>query len=217
MLNSDDKVLIVGYTGKLGHCIYAYLIHYYPNQIFGINSSQCLTNTLLTLKPSLIIDVTSASCIDDHILIYHQFKIKTLIGTSGISKNTMQKIILQKYPIMIFINFAYALTQLITEAKTQSIDHIYETHCITKKDQPAATAVYLKQYLAPNAQISSVRVAKKIAQHTLIAKNMNISCKIDRYSMYLPGLLYAIKSIFYKDSPSLFIAPEVELVLRNFC
>jgi dihydrodipicolinate reductase len=216
MLDPDDKVLLVGSTGKLGRVIFDFLSLFYPQQVIGIQSQHHLSETIKTYQPSLIIDTTSASCIQQHLKIYHQFKIRTLIGTSGIKSQELKTALKQNYPLLIFINFSYTVTKLIQQSASLPVTHIYETHCLTKKDKPSATALYLQQLFFPSADILSIRVARKIAQHTLITlHSSNLSCTVDHHFMYLPGILFALHTLKKITSPNIYLSPEYNIPIRN--
>ncbi len=212
MLNPDDKVLLVGYTGKLGRVVFSFLSVFYPQQIIGIHSKHNLKKSIETISPTIIIDVTSANCIQKNLQVYHQFKIKTLIGTSGVNQQTLHTALKEKYPLLIFINFSYAITKLIKQSKHLPVTYIYETHCLTKQDKPSATALYLQQAFFPRAEILSIRVATKVAQHTLINTHYcPISCSVSNYHLYLPGIIFAVHTLKKIDRANMYLSPEIRI------
>ena len=203
------RLLVVGSTGKIGHSVLQN-INRNIYEVFGIHSMHSLLHAIETLYPDLIIDVTSAKCIHSHLEIYEKFQIPLLIGTSGTSPQESQRILSMPFPVLMVVNFAFKLTYFCQSMPLDKITHIYETHANSKFDKPSATALFLRAHYQSTAPISSVRIAQKVAHHTLcFAQHQPMSISITSYDDYIAGVSWALQHLQSISDPHIFLSPHI--------
>ncbi|MCP8352303.1 dihydrodipicolinate reductase C-terminal domain-containing protein [Candidatus Synchoanobacter obligatus] len=194
-------ILISGIQGKLGSVIHQRLASTY--HIIGHRRQDTLNTLIHETKPCLIIDVSSAQCIHQHMRVYHQHQIPTLIGASGLSPDeAMQHTKMATFPLLIVPNFSLSfhafLNQAIILNKQFPSCQIIETHHQSKVDQPSATSLYIAKALN-NPPIISKRISTYTAQHDIIFSSghdtISISHQLSSHQAFIPGVLKSIKTL----------------------
>ena len=122
----------------------------------GVLVEPDLKNALQTKKPDVVIDFTQPSTIYEHVCIFMQEKVKSVIGTTGLNEeqisNLKQMSKDNKVACLIAPNFSTGAVLLMMFAKQAAkyFDNaeIIELHHNQKKDAPSGTAVKTAQLMA---------------------------------------------------------------------
>lgn len=214
-LHLMNTILINGYTGKLGKAIYHYLKPHY--HLIGCNQAHPpIEQMVKQYKPDIIIDVTNAKVIPHFLQLYRQWKIPTIIGTSGITPEDAYALIKQvDFPILIVPNLSpsfqnFVKSCLLLSPHAKSI-HITETHHKHKIDTPSGTALFLAHALK-TTHIEAIRVNHYTAQHEVTFKhphhNITLTHQINSLEEFLPGILLAIDIIQHKKTPMVLFSDQ---------
>jgi 4-hydroxy-tetrahydrodipicolinate reductase len=194
-----EQILISGIHGKIGEKIKQHLLCDYT--ILGHCKPQSLSLRIQETNPDLIIDVTSALTIHEHLATYNKFEIPTIIGTSGLSP-TEAHLIAKKsaFPLLIVPNFSLSFQQFFQSAVLLSQQHpvlkIIETHHKTKVDTPSGSSLYLAHALQ-HPPIQSQRINAYIAKHEVVfdSDGISLSHVIQSPDAFMSGVVAAISHI----------------------
>ena len=115
-----------------------------------------LKEALQTKKPDVVIDFTQPSGIYEHVCLYMNEKIKSVIGTTGLSEeqiNKLRELSKEKHTgCLIAPNFSTGAVLLMMFAKQAAKyfnnAEIIELHHNQKKDAPSGTAIKTAQLMA---------------------------------------------------------------------
>lgn len=124
----------------------------------NITIEQELKETLIKRKPDIIIDFTQPSTIYENIKTYMELKIKSVIGTTGLSKTQIEEIEKMSKDnntgIIIAPNFSIGAVLMMkfasVAAKYFNNAEIIEYHHNQKKDAPSGTSIKTAQMMMKN-------------------------------------------------------------------
>lgn len=198
---SMKRILISGINGRIGQAIKKNIESKFA--VYGHLRSEDLSHCIESVKPDIIIDVTSSNSIKAHLAIYLQHKIPTIIGTSGLSPQEAFHITETcHFPLLIIPNFSQSFQFFLQQAKVLHYKYpaykIIETHCNTKVDSPSSSSLFLSHALN-NAPIRSLRISNYIAKHEIYfgqpSNHMTLAHTINEPKDFIPGVIAAINYI----------------------
>ncbi len=141
------KIGIIGYTGKLGTSLISHLNKEEFEIVLKANSKKWEVQDM----PEMIINVSSASSIEQVTTYCLTHNISLIEGTSGLDDKCLKKIetAASSIPVLRAENFSYghflqqSLIKYLSGLMNKEADYhlaINERHSINKKDAPSATA-----------------------------------------------------------------------------
>lgn len=145
------RLLIVGYTGKMGIAIQSLLNQYPQIEAFGLSRKQAL-NCVQTIEDAkdidLILDFSKPEALNSYLPYAISHRIPCVIATTGFSDEQMGAIqsTSQTIPLFYSANFSkgiYVLKQLIQKMNALCPDDhvdLTDIHHIHKADAPSGTA-----------------------------------------------------------------------------
>ena len=145
------RLLIVGYTGKMGLSIQSLLRQYPQIEAIGLSRhehSNCVSNILDAQEIDLILDFSKPDALDTYLPYAVSQKIPCVIATTGYSDEQMDAIRTASQTITLFYsaNFSkgiYVLKQLIKKMNDlcpEDFVDLTDIHHIHKADAPSGTA-----------------------------------------------------------------------------
>ena len=167
--------------------------------IIKTNISESIEET----NPDVIIDFTQPASIYEHVCLYIEKKIKSVIGTTGLSdeqiKNIREKSLKNNTSCLIAPNFSTGAVLLMMFAKQAaryfSNAEIIELHHNQKKDAPSGTAVKTAQLMAE----SNDNFTKDNCPETELLKGARgalSDASIHIHSVRMPGYIASQEVIF---------------------
>ena len=145
------RLLIVGYTGKMGIALQSLLKQYPQIEAIGLSRhehSNCVSNILDAQEIDLILDFSKPEALDSYLPYAISHQIPCVIATTGYSDEQMDAIrtASQTIPLFYSANFSkgiYVLKQLIKKMNDlcpeDAVD-LTDIHHIHKADAPSGTA-----------------------------------------------------------------------------
>ena len=145
------RLLIVGYTGKMGLALQSLLKQYPQIEAIGLSRhehSNCVNNILDAQDIDLILDFSKPEALDSYLPYAVSHQIPCVIATTGYSDEQMDAIrtASQTIPLFYSANFSkgiYVLKQLIKKMNDlcpeDAVD-LTDIHHIHKADAPSGTA-----------------------------------------------------------------------------
>ena len=162
-----------------------------------------LKEALLTKKPDVVIDFTQPAGIYEHVCLYMNEKIKSVIGTTGLSEEQIKKLKeLSKENntgCLIAPNFSTGAVLLMMFAKQAAKyfnnAEIIELHHNQKKDAPSGTAVKTAQLMAesnPDFTLGNCAETELIKG----SRGGTADANIHIHSIRMPGYIASQEVIF---------------------
>lgn len=141
------KILLNGYSGKMGSVVYAYLKDKY--EFVALCDIRNLVKEEDVINSDIIIDFSSIECAKRafDLAVKHQKNI--IIGTTGFNEDDVQYFAKQskeaKISMFLIPNFLKSIQELKKFLNNLDIKELYlnEKHHKSKKDRPSGTAKYL--------------------------------------------------------------------------
>lgn len=202
------KIIINGASGKMGQAAVRALDAADDMQLLaGLGREDDLANSIATLAPDVVVDLTSAEVAMQNAKIILNAGVCPVIGTTGFSEQDiveLKQLAAQKnIGGIIAPNFSIGAILMMQFAKQandffQEVE-IIEYHHHQKKDAPSGTAKNTQQLLKQNCPIHSVRLPGLVAHQSVIfgAPGETLTIKhdcIDR-SAFMPGLLLCCREV----------------------
>lgn len=178
----------------------------------------------------VLIDFSSATCLDEHIDLCTKRKQSMVIGVTGISEAHKQHLLAASKTIPIVyspnmsigINLSFKLLEIAAKLLKENVGvAIHETHRQHKKDKPSGTALKMAEIIAeawgkslplPEIDFASSRVADVLGEHTVLFalpdERVEIMHKTENRSIYARGALQAAKWLVHQ-SPGLYDMQDV--------
>ena len=137
----------------------------------GVLVESDLKNALQTKKPDVVIDFTQPSTIYEHVCLFMQEKVKSVIGTTGLSEeqiaNLKQMSNDNNVACLIAPNFSTGavLLMMFSKQAAKYFDNaeIIELHHNQKKDAPSGTAIKTAQLMAEsNSNFTGIESIKDL-------------------------------------------------------
>ena len=160
----------------------------------GVLVEADLKNALQTKKPDVVIDFTQPSTIYEHVCIFMQEKVKSVIGTTGLNEeqisNLKQMSKDNKVACLIAPNFSTGNAEII------------ELHHNQKKDAPSGTTIKTAQLMA---EANSNFTLGNCPETELLtgARGATADANIHIHSVRLPGYI-ASQEVIFGSSGQLF-------------
>ena len=162
----------------------------------------------LAKQSDVIIDFSSPLALDSLLKIAVEKKIPLVIGTTGLSKETivhMQESGKQ-IPILYSANFSlgvaaclFAADILYQKLSNHFQTHIIETHHIHKKDSPSGTALAFSEIMGNTPFIESIREGEVIGKHQIFFSNEQEIVELSHQALsrdtFANGALFAAKAL----------------------
>lgn len=169
----------------------------------GVLVEDDLKNALQTKKPDVVIDFTQPSTIYEHVCLFMQEKVKSVIGTTGLSEeqisNLKQMSKDNNVSCLIAPNFSTGAVLLMMFAKQAAkyFDNaeIIELHHNQKKDAPSGTAIKTAQLMAESNSNFTLGNCPETELLTG-ARGATADANIHIHSVRLPGYIASQEVIF---------------------
>lgn len=211
------KVGVIGALGKMGKEVVKAVLNANDTKLVmavdivcageevanGVKIETDLKSALRTKKPDVVIDFTQPAGIFDHVCLYMQEKVKSVIGTTGLSEEQIEKLKeLSKENntgCLIAPNFSTGAVLMMMFAKQAAkyFDNaeIIELHHNQKKDAPSGTAIKTAQLMA---QANSNFATGNCPETELISgsRGGNADANIHIHSVRMPGYIASQEVIF---------------------
>ena len=221
------KVGVVGANGKMGREV-VNLVNMEPefelvmavdkfgagNKIGNIVISDDIEDSIVLSKPDIIVDFTQPSCVYNNINIYLQNKVKSVIGTTGLTNEQIVEIGKLSNDtntgIIIAPNFSLGAILMMKFAsiasKYFSNAEIIEYHHNQKKDAPSGTAIKTAQLMMKNND--NFKLGNCDENETLNGSrggqySDNGKGNIHIHSVRMPGFVASQEVIFGADGQTL--------------
>lgn len=209
------RIIINGAFGKMGMLATQTLREQSDFQVIAeLSHKDDLANALKTLKPDVLLDLTNADAIQDIMPIIIQSKISTVIGTTGLSaesiENYKKHADAQKQGIILAPNFSIGVLLMMKYAADAAHffheAEIVEMHHRAKVDAPSGTAARTARMMAENIKavpIHSVRLSGKMAHQQVIFGGQGECLTLQHDALnrecFMPGLLIACRAVSQLD------------------
>lgn len=176
----------------------------------GVLVEADLKNALQTKKPDVVIDFTQPSTIYEHVCLFMQEKVKSVIGTTGLNEeqicNLKKMSKKNKVACLIAPNFSTGAVLLMMFAKQAAkyFDNaeIIELHHNQKKDAPSGTAIKTAQLMAESNSNFTLGNCPETELLTG-ARGATSDANIHIHSVRLPGYI-ASQEVIFGSSGQLF-------------
>ena len=165
-----------------------------------------IENEIRTKNPDIIIDFTQPNAIYEHVCTYMKNKIKSVIGTTGLSEeniNNLKQLSKETNTgCLIAPNFSTGAVLLMMfarqAAKYFNNAEIIELHHNRKKDAPSGTAVKTAQLMA---EVNSSFTTGNCDETELLkgARGASAQANIHIHSVRMPGYIASQEVIFGSD------------------
>lgn len=207
VLNADDMTLvsavdIVGEGTDIG------LIA--AGKECGVKIEKDIEKSIETNSPDVVIDFTQPSTIFEHVCLYINKKVKSIIGTTGLKEAQIEELKRMSKEnntgCLIAPNFSTGAVLLMMFAKQAAkyFDNaeIIELHHNQKKDAPSGTAIKTAQMMA---EANSNFTLGNCPETELLqgARGANADANIHIHSVRLPGYI-ASQEVIFGSSGQLF-------------
>lgn len=211
------KVGVIGALGKMGkevvkavlnaedtELVMAVDIHNEGEEVAnGVKIEIDLVRALQTKKPDVVVDFTQPSGIFEHVCIYMNQHVKSVIGTTGLSEEQIEKLreMSKGYNTSCLIapNFSTGAVLLMMFAKQAAKyfnnAEIIELHHNQKKDAPSGTAIKTAKLMA---EANSDFTLENCSETELIkgARGAVADANIHIHSVRMPGYIASQEVIF---------------------
>jgi 4-hydroxy-tetrahydrodipicolinate reductase len=173
----------------------------------------------------VLIEFTSPQATLEHLTFCQKYKVKMVIGTTGLKKEEIEQIqkassaipLVFSSNMSVGVNLLFRLAQLLS-AKTPNYEiRIIEAHHIHKKDAPSGTAKTLAETIEKNSNhrvkdIQAIREGEIVGDHKVIFESAEDTLIIEHHAktrdIFAKGSLVAAK--FLRDkTKGLFTMQEV--------
>ncbi len=200
VFNAEDTQLVMAVDiQKVGEDIGQIVL----GQPLNVSIKSNLIEAIKTDSPDVIVDFTQPSSIFEHVCIFLENKIHSVIGTTGLSEDQLKKIeelsSENKTSCLVAPNFSTGAILLMTFAKQAAkyFDNaeIIELHHNQKKDAPSGTAIKTAQLMAESNSNFSTGNCPEVE---LIdgARGANTEENIRIHSVRMPGYIASQEVIF---------------------
>ena len=217
------KVGVIGAKGRMGKTVVSAVIA--DNELelvcavdkFGVGEEIApkikiednLKNAIINSKPDIIIDFTQPSTIFENIKTYLDLKVKSVIGTTGLKKEQLEKIEelskKQDTGILIAPNFSVGAVLMMKFAALASKyfknAEIIEYHHNQKKDAPSGTAIKTASMMAENND--NFKYGNCPETETIQGSRGGNYETIQIHSIRMPGFMASQEVIFGSDGQTL--------------
>lgn len=249
-MNEKIAVGIFGASGRLGKAIASeillsnlfalgpILVHRQSSKI-GIDLGFLLGQSPLKKyletdsneKPDVWIDVSVAAGLENRLKLFEAHEKPVVFGTTGFSKEELQKIeiLSLKIPIFYAANFSLGMALMQKFAREAALHFppstyidLIETHHSKKKDAPSGSAIQIARTIQtaipdrPPVSIHSIRSGHIVGEHTLLLntgeEKFVITHEIDNRNVFAKGALRAAHFIS-QNSPGLYSMDD--LIAQN--
>lgn len=175
------QIGLIGSKGKLGKAI-ALLLEkeaLTPNPNYVLQASFCRESPLdATQQVDVLIDVSTPSCLSQHLNLAQKAGLPIVIGTTGHQDLSLFQTAALHIPVFYAPNFSLGFCllkqlalKLVESAPSLVQIDLTETHHTQKKDAPSGSALLLKEALSSQTSlplsIESIREGEVIGQHSL--------------------------------------------------
>ncbi len=209
-----SKILVVGYKGKMGSCVFEKLKNS-GFEVVGLEKGDELND----VSADVVVDFS----VPENTLVLAEWCLKTktplIIGTTGHTSNEL--VVLKNFSVRVPIlkagNFSkgvFVLKEVLEQVcKYQPCNvAVYEKHHDLKKDSPSGTAKELKELIekfsSAKVQMLCERGGKEVGEHTinLYFENEVLSLSHKAYSRecFADGVLLAVKFMLDNKKKKLF-------------
>lgn len=169
-----------------------------------------IEKSIETKKPDVIVDFTQPKDIYEHVNLYMEKHVKSVIGTTGLKEEEIKKLEelskINNTSCLIAPNFSTGAVLLMMFAKQASKyfnnAEIIELHHNQKKDAPSGTAIKTAQLMAeenPNFTLNNCSETELIEG----ARGANADANIHIHSVRMPGYI-ASQEVIFGSSGQLF-------------
>ena len=169
-----------------------------------------IEKSIETKKPDVIVDFTQPKDIYEHVNLYMEKQVKSVIGTTGLKEEEIKKLEelskINNTSCLIAPNFSTGAVLLMMFAKQASKyfnnAEIIELHHNQKKDAPSGTAIKTAQLMAeenPNFTLGNCSETELIEG----ARGANADANIHIHSVRMPGYI-ASQEVIFGSSGQLF-------------
>ena len=216
------KVVVTGYTGKVGSVVYRYLQNQSDIEVIGgFNSSNYkgLPELVKRDKPHFVVDFSVPEATREIVKIAAENDISVVTGTTGFSQEDEElfKRIAQEKKVLIawvpnfsiganlMMEFSQTLARFFDEAE------VVEMHHKTKRDKPSGTAKltaslieeeWRKREHEEKVNISSLRLSSAIAHQWVLFSGEDEIIVVEHHTLsrlpFAKGVHVALKKIFPK-------------------
>ncbi len=165
------KYGMIGASGKMGKEITSLMAENNNKLVFKFD----IDGEWKEENPKLLIDFSLPQVLEKSLSYAIEFNSPLIIGTTGFNAEQIDKIkkTAEKIPIVQSYNFSIGIFLLLkcTELLNKNLKNwdveISETHHRFKKDKPSGTAIMIKNTLAKDVNISSLRLGNIAGEHTV--------------------------------------------------
>lgn len=209
------RIIINGAFGKMGTLATQTLRQQSDFEIIAeLGHKDDLAHALITLKPDVLLDLTNAEAIQQIMPIIIQSKIPTVIGTTGLSAESIdyykKQADAQKQGIILAPNFSIGVLLMMKYAADAAHyfheAEIIEMHHREKIDAPSGTAARTVRMMAEHINpipIHSVRLSGKMAHQHVIFGGQGECLTLQHDALnrecFMPGLLIACRAVSSLD------------------
>lgn len=221
-MSQSISVLIAGHQGKMGAFAQKILSESSDFTLVpGASSTEMMLNHVKEYQPDVVLDLTHAKVINEHLGLFLKHNIRSVIGASGLTEANIQKAqeTCEQQALGMFIvpNFSIGmmLMQHCAELIAPLMPHveIIETHHQRKIDAPSGTALdtakRIDQWVKPNKKssgyhgfntpIHSLRMPHAQANQDIIFSQPGESLTLSHHCLeqqaYASGIQLAIKHV----------------------
>lgn len=177
--------------------------------IDGLEIKTDLETALSVVKPDVVVDFTQPDTIYNNIKIYQNYKIKSVIGTTGLMAEQIQEIeamaLKNNTGIIIAPNFSIGAILMMEFAarasKYFSNAEIIEFHHNQKKDAPSGTAIKTAQLMLQNND--NFKLGNCAETETIKGARGGDYKGIQIHGVRMPGFVASQEVIFGSDGQTL--------------
>lgn len=200
-----EKILVVGYKGKMGSMIASALQGDFL--VVGANKDDNLWDFE---GVNLVVDFGSHESSVESARFCLKNNIPLVIGSTGQTDEENKEIaeIAKRIPITKRANFSYGVSILekivgiVLNQKPNSIE-IIEKHHIHKKDKPSGTAIELEKYInefyPEPIKITSVREGEEMGEHEIIFdfgdEKLSLKHNVSSRAAFVRGVVDEVKKL----------------------
>jgi len=222
------KIGVVGANGKMGSTVINAVLNDSECELvcaidkFGVGKELAngiivnddLKGVLSKVKPDIVVDFTQPSTIFDNILTYMEYKVKSVIGTTGLSEEQIKQIQhlskMNETGIIIAPNFSIGAILMMKfsaiASKYFNNAEIIEFHHNQKKDAPSGTSIKTAQMMIENN--SNFKLGNCPEKETIQGARGGEYSKdgkgnIQIHAVRMPGFVASQEVIFGSDGQTL--------------